>query len=206
MAERPEPGSIGNYALDSQIVIRVVAEPLPESPPEVAFVLELPGFVAPEDVAATVYDNNPATPPPHFTLDSTHTHTDWGASGSAVEYVLNVAAGLSAEAILAGIYVLARSAMSRARGFPVDPLDRETALMLARRGIARNYVEAPVPDLALVAEERNSESVSYTFVFNTPSGHDYSATVKQAPGMPSITRVSRSEGWHAVRPGNEDRA
>ncbi|MBW5481177.1 hypothetical protein [Streptomyces bambusae] len=124
--------------------------------------------------------------------------TNWGASGSFGEFILDLSnealGGASGVGIVAGIGYLVAKVKGRIRDtFPSQPIDRAQAAELVRTHIELHYAE-PSAVLTEVASSTALDTGIHEFTFKSPSGREYGGTAGEIAGAPTCTKVwCRSE-------------
>lgn len=127
---------------------------------------------------------------PHI-LTEEKTEYEWGASASAITWILEVASDIGPEALYpAIIYSLGKIRGKRAAG-PSEPLTFEIAESKARQAIGRVFgVEGS--DLTRVGEGRDSSSDVVHIRFVDSAENVYVCEVRRVGGLYLTTRVDRN--------------
>ena len=117
--------------------------------------------------------------------------TEWGASGSEWQYLVEVASMLDEVAIAIAIEKAFEkiAAILGSRGEPV--LDRDQALSFAKTSILIQNPSLQYHQLVLVSEENDHDANRWSFGFRPGDGWEYVAEVGWQRRLPSLTRVRR---------------
>ncbi|WP_406187786.1 hypothetical protein [Streptomyces anulatus] len=167
-------------------------------PPREAWTLSLIEIGVPvegikEDLATLTTLDGELDFPVSNSLSVQTSETNWGASGSFGEFILELSSdalgGAGGMGIGAGIGFLISKVKGRTQSaFPSQPLDRAQAAELVRTHIALHYTEVG-EDLIEIASSLALDTGVHEFTFKSPSGREYGGTAGEISGAPTCTRV-----------------
>ncbi|MFI1923437.1 hypothetical protein [Streptomyces sp. NPDC020377] len=176
----------------------------PTSAPDEVWILSLDGFQMPsEDVIKELLSltHLPGGDYPVMShIGSRQGITNWGASSSFVEFILEMSSsglgGVGTVAVAAAIKSRYAKFRDRSRGDHWgDMISEETALELARMRIAAQY-DVDRESLRLSRSETDAASQRFEFTFNHPDGRSFGAEIGILRRAPTCTRI-----WRQVATG-----
>ncbi|MEU6677671.1 hypothetical protein [Streptomyces sp. NPDC046925] len=134
-------------------------------------------------------------------LSGRESQTNWGASGSFAEYVIEISANILSTAGAAGVGLLVHKAFSKIRArndYHPEPLTLEAAQNLLKAHISLHY---DIPHEELTEKESTSSLTdgAFTIVFFSPDGAEYGGSVGGEDPL-QCTKVWRKNSGPAIRP------
>ncbi|MFD3379221.1 MULTISPECIES: hypothetical protein [unclassified Streptomyces] len=182
--------------LSARIAIRLA--PGPHQPPHEAWTLSLIEIEVPvegikEDLTSLTTLNGTLDFPVSNSLSVQTRETNWGASGSFGEFILDLSTGALGGASGVGIATGIEYVVAKVKGriqdvFPSQSIDRSQAAELVRTHIELHYTE-PSGDLTEVASSTALDTGIHEFTFKSPSGREYGGTAGEISGAPTCTKV-----------------
>ncbi|WP_128643420.1 hypothetical protein [Streptomyces sp. SS] len=175
----------------------------PTSAPDEVWILSLDSFQMPADDVIKELEAltwlRGAEYPTMSRISSRQGITNWGASSSFIEFVLemssNGAGGVGTVVVAAAVKALYSKFRERSQGDHWgDVVPEETAIAVAKLRIASQYsVESE--SLTLSRSETDAANRSFTFTFNHPDGGSFGAEVGILKDAPTCMRI-----WRQVSP------
>lgn len=189
----PPAPSIREYLDELNLVIRVVDYPADDvTPSEGYFVawqgIEIPVEEAARQVRAVAWDDERQVFHP-YVMEQKLTDFSWGASGTALTFLVDLGTGLSTEAVAAAIgFSVARirgRKRDRHRDIPADP---EEITALAQQALLQVF---QIPGDKAVVDEFEQLADVCIVKFQTPAGARFEAKVAVLESGNPYVRVQR---------------
>ncbi|MCX4819963.1 hypothetical protein OG883_08605 [Streptomyces sp. NBC_01142] len=171
----------------------------PASEPDEVWILTLDEFQMPAEEVIKELQSLTWLPGAEYPLMSNISTrqgiTNWGASSSFSEFILQMGAGglggVQAAAVTTGVSALYGKFRDRSRGDHWgDVISEETALAVAKTHIASQYGVA-ANSLTLLRSETDAANKSFEFAFNHPDGRSFGAEVGVIKDSPTCMRIWR---------------
>ena len=175
----------------------------PTSEPDEVWVLSLDSFEMPADDIIKELENltwlRGAEYPVMSHISSRQGITNWGASSSFMEFVLEMSSngmgGVTTVVVSEAVKALYSKLRRRSQGDHWgDVISEETAIAVAKQRIATQY-DVEGDNLTLSRSETDAANRSFHFIFSHPDGRSFGAEVGILRDAPTCMRI-----WRQVAP------
>ena len=127
-----------------------------------------------------------------YVLQERRTESSWGASAAGITWIIDIAEGLSSEALTLGVYYAIQKIRGRhAHAFDPGPLTVDRATDKARQSIGLVY-EIDAETLRVVGDSRSADSREIMVEFVGDDGQGYWGRVSLLGGLYLTAEVGRS--------------